>query len=78
MKESIGNFIIIGKKEKFVSVVRKIMKNNCKKCKKKLKGIMIFNPELCFFCIAEEHCNGGEEIEIYEKPVKKSKKLLLF
>jgi|GEM_PF-6809595 hypothetical protein len=30
----------------------------CKKCKKKLKGIMLFYPELCLSCVIDLHREG--------------------
>jgi hypothetical protein len=33
----------------------------CKRCKKKLRGEMIFNPDLCFDCVLKDHIKGFDK-----------------
>lgn len=54
----------------------KIKNKHCSQCKKILSGEMIFNPELCFFCVVDKHCSKNKKS--LKSPINKKKKLLLF
>ena len=48
--------------------------NNCKKCKNKLTGIMIFYPDLCLSCVVEISSKDYEPIDYLKGGRENAKK----
>ena len=46
---------------------------NCKRCKAKLSGIMIFYPTLCLNCVADLDNADKEKLNKYKKSLDNNK-----